>query len=40
MLFMENNYNYIDPEFIYSNNKGLLHNLANIEDDKLLLVKA
>jgi cell filamentation protein len=38
MPFMENNYHYLDPELRYTNKKGLLHNLANIEDEKVLHV--
>jgi len=34
---MENNYQYIDPDFIYRNNNGVLHNLANIENENVLL---
>ncbi len=34
---MENNYLYLDPEFKYTNKNGLLHNLANIENEKVLL---
>ncbi len=34
---MENNYQYIDLNFKYTNPKGVLHNLANIEDEKVLL---
>jgi cell filamentation protein len=34
---MENNYQYIDPDFIYTNKNGVLHNLANIEDENILL---
>lgn len=34
---MENNYQYIDPDFQYTNKNGVLHNLANIEDEKILL---
>jgi cell filamentation protein len=34
---MENNYHYLDPELEYTNRKGVLHNLANIEDEKVLL---
>jgi uncharacterized protein (UPF0216 family) len=30
---MENSYQYIDPDFKYTNEKGLLYNLANIDDD-------
>jgi cell filamentation protein len=37
MPFMENNYLYLDPEFKYTNKNGLLHNLANIENEKVLL---
>jgi len=35
---MENNYQYLDPEYLYSNKIGVLHNLAKIEDEKILLV--
>lgn len=35
---MENNYHYLDPELKYTNENGLLHNLAKIEDEKVLLV--
>jgi cell filamentation protein len=34
---MENSYQYIDPDFKYTNEKGLLYNLANIDDEKILL---
>lgn len=34
---MENNYQYLDPDFIYTNKNGVLHNLANIEDEVILL---
>ncbi len=34
---MENNYQYIDPDYKYTNKNGLLHNLANVEDEKILL---
>jgi cell filamentation protein len=34
---MENNYQYLDPDFIYTNKNGLLNNLAKIEDEKILL---
>ncbi|MEC4004036.1 Fic family protein [Flavobacterium sp. SUN052] len=34
---MENNYQYIDLNFEYTNRKGVLHNIANIEDEKILL---
>jgi cell filamentation protein len=35
---MENNYHYLDPDFKYSGQNGVLHNLANIENEKVLLV--
>ena len=34
---MENSYHYLDPDFKYTNKNGLLNNLANIEDEKVLL---
>ncbi len=34
---MENNYQYIDPDYKYTNKNGVLHNLAKIEDEKILL---
>ncbi len=34
---MENNYQYVDPDFKYTNAKGVLHNLGKIEDEKVLL---
>jgi len=34
---MENNYQYIDLDYKYTNKIGVLHNLANIEDEKILL---
>jgi cell filamentation protein len=34
---MENNYQYLDPEYKYSNKNGLLHNLANIVDERILI---
>jgi len=34
---MENNYQYIDPDYKYTNKNGVLHNLANINDEKILL---
>jgi cell filamentation protein len=34
---MENNYQYIDPDYKYTNKNGVLHNLANIEVEKILL---
>lgn len=37
MPFMESNYQYIDPDYKYTNTNGVLHNLAKIEDEKILL---
>lgn len=34
---MENKYQYIDPDFQYTNKNGVLKNLANIDNDKVLL---
>lgn len=34
---MANNYQYIDPDYKYSDKNGVLLNLANIEDEKILL---
>lgn len=34
---MGNNYQYLDPDFIYTNKNGVLHNLSKIEDEKILL---
>lgn len=34
---MENNYQYLDPDFIYTNKNGVLRNLAKIEDERILL---
>lgn len=34
----ENNYHYFDPDFKYTDKKGILHNLANIKNEKVLLV--
>lgn len=34
---MANNYQYIDPDYKYSNKNGVLYNLASIEDEKILL---
>ena len=34
---MENNYQYLDPEYKYTNKNGLLHNLANIVDERILI---
>jgi cell filamentation protein len=33
----ENSYLYLDPEFKYTDKNGLLHNLANIQNEKVLL---
>lgn len=35
---MENNYRYQDPDFRYTNSNGVLHNLANITEERILLV--
>ncbi len=35
---MGNNYLYLDPDLKYTNKNGLLHNLANIEDENILLI--
>ena len=32
---MENNYQYVDPDFTYTNANGVLHNLAKIDDEKV-----
>lgn len=34
---MGSDYKYIDPDYKYTNKNGVLHNLANIDDEKLLL---
>jgi cell filamentation protein len=34
---MENNYYYLDPDLKYTDKNGLLHNLAKIKDEKVLL---
>ncbi|MEN9942152.1 MAG: hypothetical protein RLZZ91_153, partial [Bacteroidota bacterium] len=34
---MENNYRYIDPENQYTDPSGILYNLANIKDERILL---
>ena len=36
---MENNHQYIDSDYKYTNKNDVLHNLANIEDEKILLAK-
>lgn len=35
---MENNYQYIDTNFKYSNENGVLFNLAEIKDQKILII--
>ena len=35
---MENNYRYQDPDFRYTNSNGVLHNLADIAEEHILLV--
>lgn len=35
---MENNYKYLDSDCKYTNKNGILYNLANIDDEKILLV--
>lgn len=37
MPSMENDYQYIDPDYKYTGKSGVLRNLANIEDGKVLL---
>lgn len=37
MPYMENNYYYLDPDLKYTDKNGLLHNLAKIKDEKVLL---
>jgi hypothetical protein len=34
---MENNYQYLDPEYKYTNKNGVLHNLANIVNERILI---
>lgn len=34
---MESNYQYLDPDFIYTNENGVLNNVAKIEDEKVLI---
>ena len=34
---MENNYQYLDPEYKYINKNGVLHNLANIVNERILI---
>jgi RHS repeat-associated protein len=34
----EKDYRYLDPDFNYTNRNGVLHNLANIHDENVLLV--
>ncbi|HQI45473.1 MAG TPA: hypothetical protein PLC59_05415 [Bacteroidales bacterium] len=33
---MENKYQYVDPEYKYTNKDGVLYNLASIADHELL----
>lgn len=35
---MENSYKYIDPDYKYTNKNGVLYNLANIDNEKVLSV--
>ena len=35
---MENNYQYIDPDLKYSDENGVLYNLAEIKDQKILII--
>ena len=35
---MENSYQYIDPDYKYTAKNGIMRNLANIEDEQVLLV--
>lgn len=35
---MENNYQYKDPDYLYTNSNGVLKNLASIEDEKILII--
>jgi len=34
---MGNKYQYIDPEFLYSNKSGVLHNIAKISNENVLI---
>ena len=34
---MGNKYQYLDPESIYTNKNGVLHNIAKIYDEKILI---
>ena len=34
---LANNYHYNDPDFIYNNENGVLRNLENIEDERVLM---
>ena len=34
----ENSYRYLDPDFKYTDKNGLLHNFANIQNEKVLIV--
>lgn len=35
---MGNNYKYVDPDYNYTDKNGILYNLADIKDEKVLLV--
>lgn len=37
MVINEYNYQYLDPDYKYSDKNGLLHNKVNIQDEKILL---
>ena len=37
MPFMGNKYQYLDPELLYTNKNGVLHNIAKIDDEKILI---
>jgi hypothetical protein len=34
---MGNKYQYLDPDLLYTNKNGVLHNIAGIEDFKVLI---
>ena len=38
MLFMENSYKYLDSDHKYTDENGVLYNLANIKDEKILSI--
>jgi cell filamentation protein len=37
MPLMGNKYQYLDPELLYSNKNGVLHNIEKIDDEKILI---